>query len=245
VTIPASAELAHRLREAGPEELTALLEEHRDGLGVEEVRSLLRNPHAALDQVSVVLENRRLLSLLEVRRELVTHRATPRPRALELVPTLFWRDLVRISGDARVAAPVRRAADRELAGRLTGLAVGERMTIARIAGAGVLSALRNDPNPRVIGALLANSRLTEGLLLPLVSNERTAPPVLEAVARSERWGVRYAVRAELAKNPGTPPATALGLLPHLKKPDLQAVTRSPRVAAVVQQRARLLLGHGP
>jgi hypothetical protein len=162
--------------------------------------------------------------------------------ALRFVPTLFWRDLVEVGLDIRVRPTVRRAADRQLVTRLQGLAVGEKVAIARRASPRVLERLRHDPSPRVVRALLENPRATEGLLLPLVSHEQARPEVLEEVARSRHWGARYEVRLALCHNPRTPAATALRLLPHLRKADLRRLLREVRVPALVRRRAEVLLG---
>ena len=102
--------------------------------------------------------------------------------------------------------------------------------------------LRNDPEPRVIEALLENPRLTEGSLLPMLSREVARPEVLSLVANSHRWGTRYPVRVAICKNPRTPATSSLPLLPMLKKKDLGAVARDRRLPSVVRRRAEVLLG---
>ena len=152
------------------------------------------------------------------------------------------RSAVAAGADTRLRPTLRRAADQQLAQRLPGAAKGEKMAMARKAGPGLVQRLRDDPDPRVMGALLENPRLTEGQILPALNRPDTPPAVLDVVARDRRWGVRYPVRCALARNPSTPVDAALRILPHLKKPDLRAVTRQTRVAAVVRKRAKLLLG---
>jgi hypothetical protein len=93
-----------------------------------------------------------------------------------------------------------------------------------------------------MAALLDNPRMTEGVLLPVVARDTTPPPVLETVAGNQRWGVRYPVRVALARNPSTPIPAALRNLPHLKRRDLAAVARDPRIPMAVRKRAQLLGG---
>lgn len=238
----AESELAARLREAGSDELLALVREHLARLGPPEVKAVLRNPYATAEVVDEIASQTRLLSFYEVRRDLAMHPRTPEVVALRLVQGLFWRDLAALGADARLHPRLRRSADQLLAARLPELAVGEKVSMARRAGPGLLAQLRHDPSPRVIGAMLDNPRLTEDILAPVAHSATTPGPVLALIAADRRWGMRYGLQVAICRNPGTPLATSLRLLPSLRKSELKAVTSDPRLAEAVRQRARLLLG---
>jgi len=122
------------------------------------------------------------------------------------------------------------------------MAVGEKITVARRAGAGVLAQLRHDPSPRVVAALLDNPRMTEGILAPVAQSARTPPPILDLIAADRRWGVRYPLRLALARNPATPIEAAWRILGTLRKPDLKPLAADPRLPEPVRRRARVLLG---
>ncbi len=236
-------DLGRRLREASGQELEQLLRDHLAVIGPAEACQALRNPFADAEIVELLVAGApALLRYYDFRRDVAIHPRTREILALRLVPGLFWLDLVRLGLDVRVRPMVRRAADLRLIERLPNLSVGERLAVARRAGPGVLTQVRKDPTPRVIAAMLENPRLTEALLLPLLAGEEASAPVLALIAGSARFGQRYPVRFALARNPRTPPALALTLLPGLRKPDLGAVGSNPRVAPQVRQRARLLLG---
>jgi hypothetical protein len=239
-------DLELRLREAGADELLALVRElvrgHAAHLDAPAARQALRNPHCTAEVVELLADQPRLVSFYEVRRDLALHPQAPEPLALRHVPGLYWRDLMTLGQDMQVRPRVRQAADRHLTVRLPELALGEKINIARRCGVGILSQLRHDPSPRVIAALLDNPRLTEDLLAPVVHASATPGPVLALVAADRRWGARAGLQAALARNPGTPVATALRLLPLLRKPELRAVAQDPRICDPVRRRARLLLG---
>ena len=237
-----NSELRARLREAGEGDLIELVADHADELDPGAARSALRNAYAGPEVIEMLLRQRRLLSSQEVRREIVAHPATPEAKALNLLPGLFWRDLVKLGASVRTRPRIRRAADIRLAEKLPRLSLGERIAVARQAGPGAMSQLRNDAHPRVIGALLENPRLTEGVLAPLLTSDTANPQVLERVAADRRWGLRYGVRSMLARNPRTPVTTAMGLLSGLKKSDLRAIGSDWRMSAPVRQRANLLVG---
>lgn len=239
-----SDELERRVRDADARGLVELLLRHRDELDVPTVRHALRNPFVTAEAIEIVLGLQTLLGSYELRRDLAVHPRTPEVAALRFVPGLFWRDLMRVGSDTRVRPKVRQAADRHLGNRLPALTVGEKISLARTAGAGVLTRLRQDPEPRVFAAVLQNPRLTEGLLLPILASEGTPSEILSQLGRSHRWGTRYAVRLALVRHPRTPISQAVALVSTLKKSDLRALTREARLRPPVRRRLELLLGLG-
>ena len=238
---PAS-DLGQRLREADAAGLAELVARHRHELDPGEARQALRNPFLEREAIELLAAERRLLAANEVRKLIARHPQTPEVLALRLVSSLFWKDLLEIGVDTRVKPTVRRAADRTLLNRLPTLASGEKMAIARRGSNRILERLRHDPSPTVIRALLANPRLTEGVVLPMVTSDEARGPILQIVARDRRWGSRHEVRLALCRNPRTPPATALPLLPYLRKAELRQLARELRVPAIVRRRAQVLLG---
>jgi len=234
--------LVQRLREAGGDELRALLRDLGEELDVPAAQAVLRNPHAGEEVLRLLATERRLLASYEMRRDLALHPATPQPIALALIGGLYWRDLVAAGLDVRIRPVVRRFAEQRLIERLPALAVGEKVAIARSASPHVLQVLRHDPTPHVIAALLDNPRLVEGDLLPLASAETARAPVLTVILRHRKWGHRYPVRLAVVRNPHAPVALALQHLPLLKKPDLRAVASDPRLALPLRRKAELLVG---
>ena len=235
-------EIEQRLAAANEDELVDLVREQLGALDGTVLRQILRHPFLGAKAIQLLLEDRQLVGSYEVRRELAGHPKTPNARAMQLVATLYWRDLARLSSESRVRPMVRRAAERRLAERLPGLSAGEKVAIARRCGPGLVTRIGQDPNPRVLQALLDNPRLTEGALLQLVSRDSARPELLALVARDRRWGVRYRVRVPICRNPNTPVATALAQLAALRKLDLEKVAEDPRLASAVRRRANLLLG---
>jgi len=235
-------EALQRLRDAGGDELRVLVRSLVENLDARAAQLVLRNPHAGEEVIRILAEQQRLLVFYDFKRELAMHPSTPQALALTLVSGLFWRDLVAVGLNVRVRPVVRRSAERRLIERLPGLAVGEKVSVARTASPHVLQVLRHDPTPRVIAALLDNPRLVEGDLLPLASADTTHTPVLAVILGHPKWGYRYPVRVAVVRNPRAPLALAMQHLPMLKKPDLKAVASDPRLAAPLRRRAELLTG---
>lgn len=237
-------ELGRQLREANEAELETLIAKRLDAIDPPAARQAFRNPFLSRTMIERLLSTPRLVAAYEVRLEAARHPRTPQLVALRFVGGLYWPDLVRIGLDTHLHPIVRRSADLRLAERLPGLAVGEKIVIARTASQGLIGALRIDPTPRVIEALLENPRLTEGLLLPLAVSEATSPLVLGVVAGSARWSVRYPIRLALCRNPRAPLDRVLHHLPMLKKQDLAGIANDPRLKLPVRRKAELLARGG-
>lgn len=176
------------------------------------------------DDVRALLRDREARRLHVVRRALAAHPRTPRAEAMSLVPTLYWRDLAWISADARAHPQVRRAADQEILRRLPGLAISERVELARISGPGTVAALRRSGEPPLVRALLRNRFTVEADVVYMGISGRD-PESLEAVALDPVWGLRIAVRAAVARNRFTPAGLAAELLAAIPLADLREICR--------------------
>ena len=176
-----------------------------------------------------------------VRLALAAHPRTPRPAALSLVGTLFWRDLAALSANARVHPEVRRAADLDLLRRLPEMALAERVDLAKTVGRGTLRVLRLDPDPRVVAALLDNRFATEPDVVQAAARPGALAAVLEVISAHPRWSLRPAVRSALLRNPALPISGALALLTRASRQDLEGLCRSPGVPAILKACAERVL----
>ncbi len=118
--------------------------------------------------------------------------------------------------------------------------VGYRISIARKALAGAIERLLFDPDARVVRVLLGNPRLTEPEVLKLAASRRAHAEALKAIARDDRWIVRYPVKVALANNPATPMRIVLGLLPYLMCQNLRELSAGASRDEVRAQAAALL-----
>lgn len=160
------------------------------------ILALLRRPDLSPADLESILRDPEARRFHAVRLALASHRSTPRGDALSLVETLFAYDLARLSADVQAHPEVRRAADRQLLRRASEMTVAERMQLARTAGRGVLAALREDPEPRVVAAMLDNRYALEGDVLAALGR-RAHPEAVAAVANHPRWSLRRPVREAL------------------------------------------------
>lgn len=202
---------------------------------------LLARTDLSAEMLEEVLKNRNARKHHTVRRALAAHPRTPRHEALSLVTTLYWRDLALLSADARVHPEVRRAADRDIARRLSEMALAERVDLARSAGRGTILSLRFDQDPRVLQAVLNNRFTTEPDVLAVAVRRQTPPSALEAIASHPRWGLQPALRSALLRNPALPLAVALSLLSKASAADLAGILKAPAASRLVKACAKRLL----
>jgi len=170
----------------------------------------------------------------EVKKGLVHHPRTPVSLARSFLPHLYWKDLADITEASRIQPGVRRQAEEVLKKRLPELSEGERVSLARRASRGVIAALRESTESRVLKALLGNVRLMEHEALRIASNPTSPRDVLASLAEHPAWGDRYSVRVSLVGNPRTPVPVALRLMEALPPSDLRRLSQDARVPRIVR-----------
>lgn len=176
-----------------------------------------------------------------VRAAVVNHPKTPRTLALRLLSLLFWKEQLKVATNMRLATPLRVAAENRLKERLPELEVGEKITMARSVPPSLVAALANEPEARLIHALLQNPRAREVDVVGIVARESTPPPVLRVVASSERWVSRPTVKLGLVRHRNTPVHVALSLLEKIPRRDLKKLVAANELPRVVALRAQRIL----
>lgn len=242
---PEGTSISAAISRADRAALASFVRENIGRLSESDVLRCLRHPYSGPSVVAEVLSATGLLSTREIRKAVVLHPATPRPDALRLLEDLPWRDLVDVGREARTPAPVRQAANRRVLDRLGHLSLGEKTAMARIAGRPLLGALLDGGEVDVLLALLGNPRLVEEDLTAWILARNPREAQLVALARSERWIQRTAVRTALLVSARTPRAVALSLLLASERPTLERLAADPSVDPLLAGCAlKLLAGRG-
>ncbi len=217
------------------EELDVFVTENVGMLLEDEVLAVLENRNVTPQILGRIAQSPRITGYHSVRVRLVGHRQTPQAHAVKLVHYLYWIDLLNLSVDVQVPAPVRRAVDTLLVARAEKLTLGERVTSARRCSPALVKVFLYDPHPRVFESLLVNKRLREDDLLALISTRRATREQLLMVAEDMRWSYRYAIRKALVLNPDTPRAAAASQLPHLSRRDLRSIHSNPETSIYMRR----------
>lgn len=250
-TLPSGSDLASRFHRLDEDELSNLVMQATAA----ELELLLVHPrvnekHAALaianksvsaQTLQRIGDDRRFTRGYEVKRALVEHPRTPRHLAIRFVKFLYLADLLRLLDSHQIAPGLKRFAESTLVSRMPQITLGERLTMAKGGGRGVVKVLKAEQDEIVLRALLQNPKLTSSDVVHLIESGRTPPSLLEDIGTSARWKVEYAVRFALARNPRTSRAIALGIVSSLLKRDLKELVRSESVPKVVRLAAERVL----
>ena len=217
------------------EELAGLLDRGVASLTEDDALSIIDHPFVTSAIIQKVAQDPRLSSFYAVRLRLVAHRKTPQMYAAKLVHYLHWPDLVRLSVDVMVPAPVRRAIDTQLLARVTELTLGERISSARRCSLALIKHFLFDPDSKVFAALLVNQRLREDELLALIASGRATRDQLSLLANDIKWSFRYAIRRALVLNASTPRSIAAAQLRHLTVADLRNLYHRPETSVYLRR----------
>lgn len=227
--------LQRRIKALGRDDLSAFVTDNLAALSEEEVLASVENPFITPKLISKIAQTPRLTGFYAVRMKLVAHRQTPQAHAVKLVHYLYWFDLLRLSIDVQVPAPVRRAIDTALTMRVDKLTLGERVSSARACSPALIKIFLYDPDPKVFAALLINKRLREDDLVALISSDRATGEQLLMIASDPKWSFRYAVRKALVLNPVTPRSAAASQLRYLTRLDLRRIHANPDTSTYLRR----------
>jgi len=204
-------------------------------LGEDEAIAVIENPFVTPAILLAIAQNPRLTGHYAIRVRLVAHRQTPQAQSVRLIHYLHWFDLVRLSVEMMVPAPVRRAIDTQLLLRLQKLSLGERIASARRCSHALVKAFLADSDLRVFETVLANQRVREDDILAVVASRQTSPAQLQLIADDQKWSYRYAVRKALVLNPATPRSAAASQLRFLTPNDRRLIYSNPATSTYLRR----------
>jgi hypothetical protein len=216
-------------------DLASYVTENLNHLLEDEVLAVLDNPYATAAICLAIAQNQRLAAFYSVRVRLVQHKYTPQAHAVKLVHYLRWTDLLRLSVDVKIPAPVRRALDTLLENRVDKLTMGEKIAAAKRCSAALIKIFLFDPDPKVFSALLLNQRVHEDDLLLVANSDRASVEQLRLLAADPRWSFRYAIRKALVLNPVTPRSIAASQLRFLAARDLREIHSNPQTSTYLRR----------
>lgn len=100
--------------------------------------------------------------------------------------------------------------------------------------------LIRDPNRIVAQAVVSNPRLTEQEAEMIAAMRSVNEDVLRMIAINRQWNRSYTIIHNLAKNPRTPIANVMNVLPRIQLKDLNSISKNKNVPEAVRRQAKRL-----
>lgn len=155
---------------------------------------------------------------------LAQHPRFPQGLALGILSKLFAVDLVRVIKNVRANPFVRKKAELEFLQRYKRLALGEKISLLKMASNSLLLALSDEDHPQLIQTILQNPRCSEDVVLRFVNRKIDRGCFYQALAESA-WFQSPAVAEAVAHDPEAPIRILLKIIPHLGLAGLQKLLR--------------------
>jgi hypothetical protein len=122
--------------------------------------------------------------------------------------------------------------------RIQLMSVNEKTRLAVTGDTEARRILIRDPHRDIQTAVLQNPRITSSEIVAIANSRDVHDGVLKQIAADRDWNRLYPVRLALVKNPRTPLAVAIRLVPTLFSQDLKIIARSKAVPRAVAHAAR-------
>ena len=103
------------------------------------------------------------------------------------------------------------------------------------------SILIRDSNKIVATAVIRNPRITDQEIEGISAMRTVADEVLRLIAMNRAWARSYTIIHNLARNPRTPIAASIGILPRLQTKDLKTLGQNRNVPENVRRQAYRLV----
>ncbi len=125
--------------------------------------------------------------------------------------------------------------------RIMLMTVKDRMKLAMKGDREARGILIRDSNKIVASGVINNPRITDKEVEGIAAMRTVADEVLRLIAMNRAWARNYPIIHNLARNPRTPIATAIQILPRIQTRDLQNLSQNRNVSEAVRRQAQRLL----
>jgi regulator of extracellular matrix RemA (YlzA/DUF370 family) len=126
------------------------------------------------------------------------------------------------------------------------MTVKDRVKLAMKGDREARGILIRDSNKVVATGVIHNPRITDHEIENISSMRQVADEVLRIIGNNRQWARSYPIIHNLVRNPRTPMATAVQILPRIRTKDLKSISLNRNVSQAVRQQAyRLSEMRGP
>ncbi len=216
--------LYHRSRDV----LEALLENTH--LGEQQLAVLLARRDLPREIVTRIAQNKDWMRSYSLKVSVVMHPRAPRHLTVPLLKFLYLFDLLALAAATGVPAELKRMAENAILSQREGIALGQRISLARRGSTRIAGSLLADTDPKVLAAALENPSLTDYSVAAALLQGSATSHLTDAVIVHSRWAMRHPVKLALLRSPHLSLARLMGILSELSLGDLSDLAADPRVA---------------
>ena len=225
--------LENLLYHGAAEVLEALLENPR--LGEQHLALLLSRRDLPREIVTRIAQNKDWMKSYPLKLAVVKHPRAPRHLALPQLKFLYLFDLMGVTTTEGISVELKRVAEDAILNQREGIALGQRLTLARRGSQRIVAGLLNDSDRRVIEVALSNPSLTEHSIATALLREQAPHGLTEVVAAHPRWSNRYLIKVALVRSQHLSLGRFIGILSELPTKDLVDLSTDPRVASNLRE----------
>jgi hypothetical protein len=124
---------------------------------------------------------------------------------------------------------------------LSALTIPQRLKVAMKGSREQRAVLVRDPNRMIAAAVLSSPKLAETEVEAFARMSNVSEEVLRTIAFNRSWMRRLAVATALVKNPKTPAAISLGLLPRMNQRDIKMLVTDRNVPEALRLNAKKIM----
>jgi hypothetical protein len=124
---------------------------------------------------------------------------------------------------------------------ISSLAVPARLKLAMKGTREQRAVLIRDPNRIIASAVLSSPKLSDTEVETFARMSNVSEDVLRVIGSNRGWMRKQAVAAALVKNPKTPPAISLSLLPRMSDREIKGLSVNRNVPEALRLAARKVI----
>jgi hypothetical protein len=168
---------------------------------------------------------------------LVQHPKFPQSISLGIISKLFAADLVRVIKNVKTQPFIRKKAELEFSQRYKRLALGEKISLLKIASNSLLLGFSDENQPQLIETILNNPNCSEDVVLRFINRHGERANLYVAFDNSQ-WHLNPAVAMAVAHDPEAPIKIILKIIPYLGLAMLQKIFKDETTHQIVRDRIR-------
>jgi hypothetical protein len=171
---------------------------------------------------------------------LAQHPKFPQGLSLGIISKLFAVDLVRVIKNVRANPFIRKKAELEFSQRYKRLALGEKISLLKMAPHSLLLSFSAENELQLVQAILENPNCSEGVVLRFVNRKSERSNFYQALDHTT-WHQNLTVAEAIFHDPEAPIKMLLKIIPYLGLTRLQQLFRGENTHQAVREGIRAYL----